>query len=137
MTTAKATFDVSVQNQSSQPIHVGLAKDGPPLEDDWWSPEEFATFHSKHPDAMWGQTVLPGQTATIPTIEGHFNDGVHGYLRVYAGDCSMSDMLAISRHSPNRLDLPLAEGSNRFVVLNDHDQLSARRLPVPTPPPTK
>lgn len=133
MTTAKATFTIQVKNQTSEPIRIGLTKDGPPQEDQWWSPEEFAIFNARRPDISWGQIVLPGQVANIPSVDGRFSDGVHAILRVYAGNPALSDMLAISRNSPNRLDLPLAEGDNRFLILEDSNRLAAKRMP-PAPP---
>lgn len=134
MTTAKATFSVAVKNQSTQPIRIGLAKDGPPFEEEWSSPEEVAIANAKRPEIAWGQTILPGQTATIAEITGRFSDGVHGFVRVYAGDVQMADMLAVGRRSPNRLDIPLAEGSNRLIVLDDGGRLAFKRLP-PEPAP--
>src|SRR6476661_6497658 len=82
MTTAKATFAVSAKNETTQPIRLGIYKDGPPQEENWISPEEFALFNVRHPNATWGELVLPGQTATLPTITGRFSDGVHAVLRV-------------------------------------------------------
>ena len=134
MTTAKGTFNVSVKNESTRPLRVGLTKSGPPFESDWASPEDVAIAQAKNSGAAWGQVVLPGQTATIPEISGRFNEGVYAFLRVYADDPSLSDMLAIGRHSPNRLDLPLDAGSNRFVIQDDRDRLMARKLPPEAAP---
>lgn len=134
MTTEKVDFALSVQNQSTQPIRIGLAKNGPPFEEEWASPEEVAMGNPKRPDVNWGQTVLPGQTATVPMISGRFSEHVSGFVRVYAGDPQLSDMLAMGVHSPNRLDLRLNDGSNRFVIFDDGDHLGARRLPPAAAP---
>ena len=134
MTTAKGTFTVAVQNESSRPIRIGLTKSGPPFEAEWASPEDVAIANAKDAGARWGQVVLPGQVATLPQISGRFSDGVYAFLRVYADDPALSDMLAIGRHSPNRLDLPLDAGVNRFIIMDDRDRLTARRVPgAPAP----
>jgi hypothetical protein len=134
MTTAKGTFNVTVKNESSRPIRIGLTKNGPPWEEEWASPEDVAINNAKHAGATWGQAVLPGQSATLPEISGRFSEGVYGFVRVYADDPALSDMLAMGRHSPNRLDLPLTGGVNRFVVMDDQDRLAAKRLPAVAEP---
>lgn len=133
MTTVKRNFTVAVRNDTGGPMKVGLAKSGPPAEEGWASAEDVAIANAKEPDASWGQLVQPGQSATIGPVDGRFSEGVLGLLRVYAGEPTMSDMLAISRGSPNRLDLPLRPGVNRFVIFDDGGRIAAKRLPEPAP----
>lgn len=128
MTTAERTFTVQVRNDSSQPARVGFAKDGTPFEEEWSSPEDLAIHYAKS-EMEWGKLVLPGQTANLGPITGRFSDTSVGICRIYQGDPSFSEMLAMNRRSAARIDIGLRPGSNRFVLSDDRGQLAVKRLP--------
>lgn len=134
MTTAERTFTVQVRNESSQPARVGFAKDGTPFEEEWSSPEDLAIHFAKSSEIEWGKLVLPGQTANLGPITGRFSDTSVGICRIYQGDPSTSEMLAMNRRSAGRIDVGLRPGSNRFVLSDDRGQLALKRLP-PEPAP--
>ena len=50
-------------------------------------------------------------------VKGQFLPSTAAQLRVYSGAEKFSDLLAISRGSPNRLDLDLKPGSNSFTMI--------------------
>ena len=108
-------FDIVVRNDTRDPLTLALTKDGPPFERLWASPEDLA-IESPRADEAHGYVVLRPDGEAEVSVEGRFDRGTRGYLRVYRGDLPISDMNAIGPASPNRLDLPLRPGPNRFVI---------------------
>jgi len=123
------TYDVSVRNDTARPLMVGLAKDGPPYEDLWASPEDLAIESPKPPERQWGVPVPPGKTGSVNDVKGTLDRGTRAYVRVYQGAAELSEFLAIGRRSPNRIDLPLKPGGNAFVVTDTGGRLTAERQP--------
>ena len=119
-------FDVSVRNDTGSSLTLALTKDGPPFEHVWASPEDLA-IESPRADEQHGFVVLPPGKEADVAIEGKFDPGTRGYLRVYRGDLQISDMTAIGPASPNRIDLPLQPGPNRFVIDDATGRLEAGR----------
>jgi hypothetical protein len=116
-------FDVSVRNDTAGPLTLALTKDGPPFERVWAGPEDLA-IESPRADEQHGFVVLPPGKEADVAIEGKFDRGTRGYLRVYRGDLQISDMTAIGPASPNRIDLPLQPGTNRFVIADANGRLA-------------
>ena len=112
------TFDVSVSNDTKEPITVWLTKDGPPYEKSWRSPEDLA-IESPTGARVAGVKIPPGQSATTGRMKGKFAEGTLAILRVYGGDYTFSELLAVSRKSPNRADVPIYPGVSRFGVTRD------------------
>ena len=110
------SYDISVKNNSTKPVTLVLAKDGPPLEPVWSTPEDIAS----HPDSAssgFGLGVVPpGKTASATGIHGNFSHSAKGYIRVYSGDLTLGEMLKVTPGSPTRLDLPLSPGENMLVI---------------------
>ena len=126
-------FDVLIKNEASKPVTISLAKNGPPFEPAWASPEDVA-IESPRNDEKWGIAALPpGKEASV-SLDGRFEPSTRGYLRVYAGDLTISEMLAVSRGSPDRLDLPLSPGRNAFVITDAGGTLKASEGPPPAAP---
>ena len=119
-------FDVSVRNETRTPLTLALTKDGPPFEHVWAGPEDLA-IESPRADEQHGFVVLPPGREADVSVQGKFDRGTRGYLRVYRGDLQISDMTAIGPASPNRLDLPLTPGPNRFVIDDTTGRLEAGR----------
>lgn len=117
-------FDISVRNETSNALTLALTKDGPPFEQLWAGPEDLA-IESPHAEEEHGFVVLPpGKDADV-SLEGKFDAQTRGYLRVYRGDLLISDMNAIGKSSPNRLDLLLTPGPNHFVIIDAGGKLAA------------
>jgi hypothetical protein len=108
-------YQVSVKNDASRPITIGQVKDGAP-EEMFVSPEDLAIARAREGDQMWGVVVPPGRTANSGGMKGRFERTDSAWLRVYAGKLSFSELLAISRGNPNRVDVRLHPGRNDFVV---------------------
>ena len=119
-------FDVSVRNDTAGALTLALTKDGPPFESVWSSPEDLA-IESPRADEQHGFVVLPPGKEAAVAIEGKFDPGTRGVLRVYRGDLQISDMTAIGPASPNRIDLPLQPGPNSFVIDDATGRLEAGR----------
>jgi hypothetical protein len=128
------TFDIDVRNATTQPVTLSLAKDGPPFEAVWASPEDAALISAKYReqwvggDTGLGQVVGPGRTASIRNLSGRFTERARGYVRAYAGDLSMSmsGMMARGPDSPGRVDVPLTPGANKIVIEQDAGRVVAR-----------
>jgi hypothetical protein len=116
-------FDLTVRNDTKSPLTLALTKDGPPFEPVWASPEDLA-IQSPRADEKHGYVVLPAGKEGDVSVQGKFDNGTHGILRIYRGDLQVSQMNAIHSSSPNRLDIPLSPGRNMFVIVDD----SAGRL---------
>lgn len=126
------TFDILVRNDTKHALTVVLTKNGPPFERLWAAPEDLA-IESPDSDEQHGYAVLAaGQTADV-SLKGRFDRGTRGYLRVYRGDLQISDMSAIGPVSPNRLDLPLKPGVNRFVIAEGGGRLVAGEAAAAAP----
>lgn len=126
------TFNITVRNDTPDPLTLALTKDGPPFERVWASPEELAV-ESPRNDEQHSYLLLPaGKEADVPAVTGRFDGDTRGYLRVYRGDLGISQMNAIGRQSHNRVDLPLRPGMNRFVIAD----VDGRLAPGQTSPPT-
>ena len=124
------TFDIEIRNATGQPLTLSLAKDGPPYEPAWATPQDLAIETPKRREQWSGgpsgmAAVPPGKTASVKRLQGQFNSGVNGYLRVYAGDLTISEMLAKGKDSPNRLDVLLKPGANVVVVSEKAGKLVA------------
>jgi hypothetical protein len=118
-------FDVSVKNETTSPLTLALTKDGPPFEQLWAAPEDLA-IASPRADEQHGFVVLPPGKEADVSVEGKFEAQTRGYLRVYRGDLPISDMNAIGKASPNRLDLLLTPGPNHFVIVDADGKLASR-----------
>jgi hypothetical protein len=130
-------FDVTVRNQTPGPLTLSLAKDGPPYEPTWATPEDVAK-ESPRLREDWrrtpgGMSALPaGRVADVRGLTGQFESGTHAYLRVYAGELNISEMLSKSPGSPDRVDVPLVPGTNEITIVLEGTHLKAQiNQPVP------
>jgi hypothetical protein len=115
----KATFEVSVANKSDSPLTVGVVKEGEPYERDLAGPEKLAIESSLDSLPPWGHIIPVGRVMNSPQITGTFPRGSAAYLRVYRGEHTNAQLIAISSPSPDRLDVLLFPGINRIVIRND------------------
>ncbi|MFN4243124.1 MAG: hypothetical protein ACK4PI_07795 [Tepidisphaerales bacterium] len=129
-------FDIEVTNRASIPVTIGLVKLDGPVEIDWESPEDRALMDPKNTGIGWGQALPPGRTASI-SVQGRFFEQTRGFLRVYAGDLPLSEILAISRGSRNRLDILLKDGTTQVTILNDGPFLDFTITGYTPPPPPR
>jgi hypothetical protein len=118
------TYDLSVRNNTPEPVTLWLTKDGPPVEPGWRSPEELARDTLGSDEQISGIIVAPGKTAESGLVKGHFKKGTTAWLRVYAGERKFSEILATSHGSPNRIDFPLAPGKSDLVVTDQNGHLA-------------
>jgi hypothetical protein len=124
--TEKRSYEITVHNQASKPITVGQVKDGE-SDEMWVTPEELAIRHAREGDQMWGRVVKPGQTASAGPISGTFERTESAWLRVYRGVPGFSEMLAISRKNPDRLDIRLRPGKNEMVITDETGRLEVKQ----------
>jgi hypothetical protein len=129
--TQTRTYDVTVRNQTPGPLTISLAKDGPPYEPAWATPEDVAT-ESPRLREDWRRTqggmkaVPAGRIAEVRGLTGKFESGTHAYVRVYAGELSISEMLSKSPGSPDRVDIPLVPGTNEITIVLEDTHLKAQ-----------
>jgi hypothetical protein len=126
------TFQIAVRNETSQPLTAGVTKEGGKYERQWRSPEQAVLRTTGEDERGWDSVVIPpGQTGSAGPLKGNFSGGAVAILRVYAGDLKLSDVLAVSRGSPSRVDVPLEEGRNAIIIRDPGGRLSYERVPVP------
>jgi hypothetical protein len=114
------TYSLTVRNDSSKTVICWLTKNGPAYgEPGWKSPEDLAIEKPSPEDPFGFQTTPPGRTAELKSVIGHFAPGADAVLRVYVGQRSFNEILAMSRDSPDRLEVVLRPGPNALVVIND------------------
>jgi hypothetical protein len=122
------TYDVTVHNQTSEPITIWLTKDGPPFEGPWLSPEDLA-IESPHRDEsreIGGAVVDAGKTATTMR-KGRFEPRTHAMLRVYDGARKFEELLATSSESAGRKDVTLPPGKSEYIVEPGPGVITVRR----------
>lgn len=126
------TYQIAVRNETGQPITVGVAKDGGKYEPQWASPEDVVVRTSGQDERGWNSVVVPpGKAGTAGPVTGNFAGGAVADLRVYAGDLQLSEVLAISRNSPNRLDVTLEPGRNAIIIREEKGKLVYERVKLP------
>jgi len=122
-----------VKNETDEPISVGLVKNGPPMETAWASPMQIAVNAPHLSGSRWGGLVQPGETIVIGPQKGAFDSGTIAFLRVYRGNWSVQELLAISPDSPNRLDVPLDNGRSDWIIIDTPNGLDATPAEHPLP----
>jgi hypothetical protein len=128
------TFQVAVRNETSRPLTVGLAKEGGKFEPQWQTPEQAAAHTSADDERGWDSVVVPpGETRSAGPVKGDFSGMALATLRVYEGDLQLSDMLAMSRGTGGRLDVPLDEGRNAVIVREEAGKLVCEKVKLPPP----
>jgi hypothetical protein len=134
--TRTETVDVSVRNDAAQPVTVWLTKIGGPEQEGWRSPESIAINFVVGEEPIGGVIVPPKSTARTGKRSGKFDRESYPVLRVYRGEMKLSEMLANGKDSPNRADVVLEPGVNRFVVTDPAGKLTVDRadtLPAAAP----
>lgn len=114
--TRTETYNVTVHNSLDKPIMVFLTKNGPPLQDGWWSPEDIAVLYGNVEDDVSRWVVRPGGQANSGPMKALLAPGARAVLRVYEGRYALAELIAINRGSPDRLDLILTPGSTDVTV---------------------
>jgi len=110
------SYDLSVKNDTGQPITLWLTKNGPKYEEGWKAPEDLAAETPRNQRAIGSDVVVPpGKTATA-VRQGEFDPGTSAILRVYLGDLAINDILAISRGSDRRVDTRLYPGKSDWTA---------------------
>lgn len=113
--TSTATFDVSLHNESNEPVTVWLTKDGGPDEYDWLPPEALVGTKAAQLDQIKPVVIPGGKTGDIGPVAGKFDPDSLAVLRVYAGQLSLDQILA-TPVGKLRVDVPLREGANHLRV---------------------
>ena len=124
----KYTYSLTLRNASTEPLMVGFAKEGPPFEDAWATPEQVARIPARPDERAWGVPVEPGKTAEVKTVTAKLEPTSIAYVRVYASTPTLEGMLAISTGSPNRADVQLLPGANDLIVVRQNGRLVVQRM---------
>jgi hypothetical protein len=120
------TYQVDLKNHSDDWLTIGMIKEGGPVQKDWQAPEVAIADEQKPSATMWEQ-IPPGKAADTGPVKGRFFSNSQAILRVYEGKLGLEGMMAISRGQPNRLDLELHPGVNRFTITREGDRLVVSR----------
>ena len=125
------SYRVIVHNESPRSVTVWLTKSGPPDEPGWKSPETIAIENLGSDEPVAGVIIPPGKTGETKSVRGRFPAGVDAILRVYLGQLGFDDLLAISRDSPNRIDVVLTPGTNELTVRDRRGETVVERAGQP------
>lgn len=125
--TRTETFDVSVRNEGDQDVVAWLTKVGGPEQEGWRSPESIAIHFVVDDEELGGVIIPPGNTGRTGQQKAKLNPDARAVLRVYRGRMKMAEMLANGTDSPNRADVFLNPGVNRFVVTDEAAELTVTR----------
>ncbi len=123
------TYDVKVRNDLNQPITVWLTKNGPPAEANWLSPEQIAMGENPAGGRVAGSPVPSGKTAETGKIRGKFEAGAQAVLRIYLGQPTLDELLAMSPQSQTRIDVILPPGQSSLIVREQAGKLVAEPAP--------
>jgi len=122
-------FEVVVKNETKSTLSAGLVKDGPPLEAKWDSPEQIAIGAPGYGTKHWGTPVPPGESRTLGPQTGKLEGDTTPFVRVYRGDLTINELMAISRGSPDRTSIPVPSGPVEVVVKEDAGMLVIPEMP--------
>jgi len=126
------TYQIAVRNETKQPLTVGVTKEGGKYEPQWRTPEEAVVRSYGNDEKAWDSVVVPpGETRSAGPVTGDFSGGAAAFLRVYAGELGLSDVLSISRDSPSRVDVPLEPGRNAIIIRDQGGKLDFIKVQVP------
>jgi hypothetical protein len=128
-------YELAVRNDTRFPVTIWLTKNGPPDEPAWRSPEQVVIERGiTHGDPISGVVIEPGKTANTK-ITGQFANDSRAILRVYRGKLRMTEILAVSHDSPDRLDIWLPPGPSKLVITDtDVGRLVIRPVKAFGPP---
>lgn len=127
-------YNIAVQNRTSGPVTIGLVKNGGPFEPAWAAPEDIAVDHPAARNVHWGHLVAPGSVGEF-SLHGLFHPRVNAVLRIYDGERSLYELLAMSREDSGRVNVLVPEGPNAVVVIERGGGLEAHRVPPGSLPP--
>ena len=119
------SYQVEVNNQTSQSVTLWLTKDGPPKEEGWYSPEELGAMPENQRPGYDLALVPPGKTGFTGKVSGEFPKGTSAVLRVYEGEKELFHLLdeAKAGRRPKRVDQVLKPGVNRLAVVTRAGQM--------------
>lgn len=110
------SYNVTVQNNATEPMTLWLTKSGSPLEKNWISPEDLAVLRMDKGSKLPGTVIPVGERRGIGPIAGKFAGGSQAVLRVYRGQRKFDELLSMNADSPNRTDVQLVPGNNEILI---------------------
>jgi hypothetical protein len=110
------SYQVLVRNESPRSVTVWLTKAIPSDEPGWRTPEDVAIANMGSREPVGGVIIPPGKLGETGKVSGKFTEQDDAVLRVYIGQLAFNDLLAVSKGSPNRIDVVLQPGRNELVV---------------------
>ncbi len=120
-------FTVEIMNISPTPVSAGLLKTREPKEEGWTAPADVAIHSPEYSDRHWGELIRAGETKVLGPKVGHFQPGSAAILRVYGGNPTIEELMAVGRTDPDRVDVLLAAGRSSYVVTVRNGRLVAVR----------
>lgn len=120
-----------MHNALDGPAMIFLTKDGPPLQDGWWSPEDIAVLYGKVNDDLSRMVVKAGGVAESGKMTAQLALGAHAILTIYEGIHELPELLAIRRGSADRTDLRLAPGKTEITIKKVNNVLATDHTHTP------
>ena len=120
--TPTRTYEVSVRNDTPDPVTLWLTKDGPPAEAGWYTTEQFL---AAPPDTLSpGIELPPGKIADTRKRKGKFPKGTNAILLIYR-----TGALAAAPGGSFPLTVRLAPGRNEMSVVEASGKLAVQPMP--------
>jgi len=123
----KQVYQVVLDNRSDRPVTVWLTQSYEARDPQWMSPETMAIHSPRLHDSPNRVVVPPGKTASTSELKAKLASDTDAVLRIYIGERSFDELLAMSRDNPNRFDIVLKPGRNELVLREEDGRLVADR----------
>jgi len=124
------TYSIYVTNQLPQKITVFLTKNGPPIEDQWMTPGQWAAGPISEDSQIANFAVVkPGEMVGIQKVTGHFDEHTDAVLQVYEATGRIDDLAAMELDDPRRADYVLSPGRNDLIVSSSADGIQVKPAP--------
>jgi hypothetical protein len=123
----KKPYQVTVENRFDRPVTVWLTQSHESRDAQWMSPETMAIHSPRMRDSANRVVVPPGKTASTSELKARLASDTDAVLRIYIGERSFDELLAMSRDNPNRFDVVLKPGRNELVLREEDGRLVADR----------
>ena len=113
------TYDITVHNETPDPVLLWLTKDGPPAEAGWYTTEQYVA--APIDEISPGITLPAGKTADTGKRKGKFPEGTSAILLIFR-----TGEIAKLPGQSEPLVIRLAPGRNELTVVEENAKLTVK-----------
>ena len=118
-------FEVVVKNQTTESLSASLVKMNGKMEPAFATPAQIFMEAPELAGRSWGTLIKPGETATLGPVEMSLEQGSYPVIRVYEGNKTISELVAVGTHDPDTCSMMLPIGKSAFVMVKKKGKLTA------------